>query len=66
MGRKRKPYPIFKEVTILDTAAEGKSMAKIDEKVVFVPLSVPGDIVDIQITRKRRRFMEGKVIHFHH
>ena len=66
MGRKRKPYPIFKEVTIIDTAAEGKSMAKIDEKVVFVPLSVPGDIVDIQITRKRRRFMEGKVIHFHH
>ncbi len=66
MGRKRKAYPIYKEVTIIDTAAEGKSMAKIDEKVVFVPLTVPGDVVDIQINRKRRRFMEGKAIHFHH
>lgn len=64
MPRRRK-QKIFEAVEILETAAEGKSMAKIDEKVLFVPQTVPGDVVDVQLTRKRRRFMEGRVIKFH-
>jgi len=64
MGRRRK-QKTYEEVEILETAAEGKSMAKVDEKVLFVPQTVPGDIVDVQITRKRRRFMEGRVTKFH-
>ena len=46
-------------------AAEGKSLARIDGKVVFVPFSVPGDVVDIQVTTKRSSYMEGYVTHFH-
>jgi 23S rRNA (uracil1939-C5)-methyltransferase len=64
MSRRRKKK-IYEEVEILETAAEGKSLARVDEKVLFVPHTVPGDIVDVQLTRKRRRFMEGRVIKFH-
>lgn len=64
MGRRnRKPF--FEKVEILETAAEGKSLARIDEKVLFVPGTVPGDVVDVQVLRKRKRFMEGKAVHFH-
>ena len=68
MGRRNnrnRELPILKQVEILNFAAEGKSMAKVNDKVVFVPLTVPGDIVDIQLTRSRTSFSEGKVIHFH-
>ncbi|KAA3647411.1 MAG: 23S rRNA (uracil(1939)-C(5))-methyltransferase RlmD [Bacteroidetes bacterium] len=64
MGRKsRKPF--YEQVEILDTAAEGKSLAKIDEKVIFIAGTVPGDIVDVQVFRKRKKFMEGRVTKFH-
>ena len=65
MARKSKSYPILEKVLITDFAAEGKSLARVDEQVVFVPHVVPGDIVDIQLTRKRSSFMEGRAIHFH-
>ncbi len=49
------------EITTL--AAEGKAIGKWDGGVVvFVPLTVPGDVVDVQITSKRRRYMEGRVV----
>ncbi len=63
--RKNLELPVLEQVEILDFAAEGKSLARVDEKVVFVPLTVPGDIVDIQLTRSRSSFSEGKVIKFH-
>ena len=64
MGRRnRKPF--YEEVEILDTAAEGKSIAKIDEKVIFIAGTVPGDVVDVQVFRKRKKFMEGRVTKFH-
>lgn len=65
MGRNRNRKPLLQNVTILDTAAEGKSLAKVDEKVVFVPQTVPGDVVDIQVTKKRKSYMEGRVTKFH-
>ncbi len=65
MGRNRNRKPLLENVTILDTAAEGKSLAKVDEKVVFVPQTVPGDVVDIQVTKKRKSYMEGRVTKFH-
>ncbi len=64
MGRKNRK-PKFEEVEILDAAAEGKSIAKIDEKVIFIAGTVPGDIVDVQVFRKRKKFMEGRVTKFH-
>ncbi len=46
---------------IVDIAAEGKAIGRWNEQVVFVPMAVPGDVVDVQVTNKRRRFMEGFV-----
>ena len=65
MSRKRKELPIIKEVTITDVAAEGKAILKLDDIVVFTQYAVPGDIVDIQITKKKKNYMEGRVINFH-
>lgn len=60
MGRRKKP--LIEGVEISKIAAEGKSIAYVDEKVLFVPNTVPGDIVDVQVTRKRKNFMEGFVV----
>lgn len=62
MARKKKSLPILKDVLITDIAAEGKAIAKVDDMVVFVPFVIPGDVVDIQITRKKNNFMEGRVL----
>ncbi len=62
MGRKAKP--LITNVHIEKVAAEGKSIAYVDEKVLFVPNTVPGDVVDVQVTRKRTSFMEGVVTRF--
>ena len=64
MGHK-KSLPILERVEITDLAAEGKALAKVDEMVIFVPWVAPGDIVDIQLTRKKRNFAEGYAIRFH-
>src|SRR5574344_156745 len=64
MTRKHKPYPILENVEIEAIAAEGKCLLHYDDKVVFVPFCVSGDIVDIQITKKKHSFMEGRVINF--
>jgi len=65
MAKNKKPHPIFTNITITDIAAEGKAIAKINDIVVFVPFVVPGDVVDLQVTRKKSHFMEARPIHFH-
>jgi 23S rRNA (uracil1939-C5)-methyltransferase len=65
MARKRKQLPMLEAVEITGVAAEGKAIAKIDGMAVFVPFAVPGDVVDIQLTRKRSSFAEGRIIRFH-
>ena len=66
MTRKKKPLPVLEKVVITDFAAEGKSLARLaDGMVLFVPWTVPGDIVDVQIRRKKHSFMEGEAIRFH-
>lgn len=65
MGRRKRKNEILEKVEIIDTAAEGKSLAKVNDQVLFVPHTVPGDVVDVQLYRKRRKFLEGKAIHFH-
>lgn len=59
MGRKR--LPAYTEVTIEDIAAEGKSIARVNDLVVFVKGAVPGDVVDLQVIRKRKSFQEAIV-----
>lgn len=63
MGRGKKP--LLEKVEIRKIAAEGKSIAYIDEKVLFVPNTVPGDIVDVQVSRKRKSFLEGFIVKTH-
>ena len=64
MSRKKKPLPILEQVEIEACAAEGKSLFHWDDLVVFVPFCVPGDIVDVQIRRKKHSFAEGEVVRF--
>ena len=61
MGRKKAKYPLIEGLEITDVAAEGKALGKYGDLVVFVPMAVPGDVVDVQVTNKRRRFMEGTI-----
>lgn len=49
---------------ITTLAAEGKAMGKVDNQVVFVPMTVPGDVVDVQVRKHHRRFMEATVVRF--
>ena len=65
MSRKKKPLPILENVEITDIAAEGKSLARVGEMVVFVPFCVPGDVVDLQVRRKKHHYCEAEVIRFH-
>ncbi len=65
MSRKHKELPVIKEVTITDVAAEGKAIVKSDDIVIFTQYTVPGDVVDLQITKKKKNYMEGRVINFH-
>ena len=62
MSRKRKPLPILTDILITDVAAEGKAIAKVDNLVIFVPYVVPGDVVDLQIKRKKHSYAEAEAI----
>ena len=53
MARKKKPLPLLEKVLITDVAAEGKALVKVDGLAIFVPYVVPGDVVDLQIRRKK-------------
>ncbi|MBO5131576.1 MAG: 23S rRNA (uracil(1939)-C(5))-methyltransferase RlmD [Paludibacteraceae bacterium] len=65
MGRRKKDLPLLEKVEITDVANEGKAIAKVNEMVVFTQYVVPGDIVDIQVTRKKNSYMEGRVTQIH-
>ncbi len=62
MSRKKKPFPILENVTITDIAAEGKSLVRINDMVVFVPWVIPGDVVDLQIRRKKHSYAEAEAV----
>ena len=63
---RRKNLPLLEEVTIENIGAEGKSLAKVDHIVVFVKDALPGDVVDLQVFRKKGRYMEARVVKYHH
>ena len=64
MARKRKELPFIEGLEITTLAAEGKAIGHYEGMVVFVPMTVPGDVVDVQVRAKHRRFMEGIVVNF--
>ena len=65
MGKDKKKLPILENVRITAIAAEGKALARVDERVVFVPYVVPGDFVDLQVKKKKHSFMEAVCINIH-
>lgn len=70
--RKRDRYPLYEKVEIVDLAIEGKAVGKVKNKnpelgdlTIFVSKTVPGDIVDVQINKKKKSYKEGYPVKFH-
>jgi 23S rRNA (uracil1939-C5)-methyltransferase len=62
--KNKKSLPVIEGVEITGVAAEGNAIAKYGDRIVFVPYVVPGDVVDIQLTRKKSSFAEGRAVRF--
>ena len=62
---KKKPLPVLEHVLITACAAEGKALARVDDTVVFVPFVVPGDVVDLQVKKKKSSYMEAVAVKMH-
>ncbi len=64
MSRK-KQKPFYEGLTIEDLGSEGKAITRKDDMVVFTTYAIPGDIVDLQVTRKRKKYAEATITKFH-
>ncbi|MBP5561724.1 MAG: class I SAM-dependent RNA methyltransferase, partial [Muribaculaceae bacterium] len=62
MVRKKKQLPLVEGLEITGVAAEGKSLARWNDLVVFIPYGAPGDVADVQITRKKHSYAEGRIV----
>ncbi|MDF2437965.1 MAG: rRNA m(5)U939 methyltransferase [Bacteroidota bacterium] len=62
----KKPLPILENITVTDTSSDGHSIARTDEYVIFIKGAVPGDVVDLQITRKKSKYREANTIAVKH
>lgn len=65
MARKKKALPLLERIEITGVAAEGKALARVDDFVVFVPFVVPGDVVDLQVRRKKHSYAEAEAVNYH-
>lgn len=65
LARKKKELPLLEQVEITGVAAEGKALARVDDMVVFIPFVAPGDVVDLQLYRKKHKYAEGRVVKVH-
>jgi 23S rRNA (uracil1939-C5)-methyltransferase len=63
--RKKKKNIVLEKVLVADYAAEGKSLARVDGKVIFMENAIPGDVVDLRLTRNKKDWAEGSVMAFH-
>lgn len=61
MSRKRKPLPLIEGLEITAIAAEGNALGRHDNMVVFVPFAAPGDVVDVQLEKKKKNFAAGRI-----
>jgi 23S rRNA (uracil1939-C5)-methyltransferase len=64
VGR-NKNLPLLQEITVENIGAEGRAIARVDNMVVFIKQAVPGDVVDLQVYRKKGRYMEARVVQTH-
>ncbi|MEC3966094.1 23S rRNA (uracil(1939)-C(5))-methyltransferase RlmD [Flagellimonas halotolerans] len=64
--RKNKRRKTFENVEVVDAGAKGKSVGKApDGRVIFLTNAVPGDVVDVTTTKKRKAYFEGVATNFH-
>ncbi len=61
MGKKKEKF-VLNNVMVTDFAAEGNAITKIDDKVVFVPFAVPGDIVDIEVFKQKKNYCQAHLL----
>lgn len=65
MGRRKSKRIILEDLKVIDAGAKGKAIAKAqDGRVVFISNAVPGDVVTVQTTKKRKAYYEGEAISF--
>ncbi|MCQ2233483.1 MAG: 23S rRNA (uracil(1939)-C(5))-methyltransferase RlmD [Paludibacteraceae bacterium] len=64
MAPRKKNLPLLEAVEITGIAGEGKALSKTENGVLFTQYAVPGDIVDIQVTKKKNNYMEGRVVRY--
>ncbi|MDP4184022.1 MAG: 23S rRNA (uracil(1939)-C(5))-methyltransferase RlmD [Bacteroidota bacterium] len=65
MAHSRRNKPLYERVTITDVGAEGKALVRINDVVVFTTNVIPGDIVDLQVTKKKSNYQEARVVKIH-
>ncbi|HEY9115154.1 MAG TPA: 23S rRNA (uracil(1939)-C(5))-methyltransferase RlmD [Bacteroidales bacterium] len=65
MARRKDNLPLIEKLEIIDAGAEGKAVGRWNDRVVFVKFGAPGDVVDVQVLKKKKRFFEGKIVKFH-
>lgn len=61
MKKKKEPEYLY-DVEIVDAGSEGMSVAKPEGRVIFIPFGVPGDVVDIQVFKKKKNYFEGRIL----
>lgn len=64
MSKRRDKNQVLQQLKVEDYAAEGKSLSRVDGKVIFIEGAVPGDVVDVRLSKSKKDWAEGKAIHF--
>jgi len=62
---RRKKLPLLQQITLSGIGTKGKTIAWVNEQKVVVDRGLPGDVVDLQVIRKRKNYLEARVVHFH-
>ena len=66
MGRRKQNRQVFENISVTDAGAKGKAIGHApDGKVIFINNAVPGDVVDVQTTKKRKAYYEGTATNIH-
>ena len=66
MGNKKRKEPVLIEnITIIDTSNKGKSIAKHEGRTIFVQGGVPGDVCNITVFKRRRKFWQARIEKIH-
>lgn len=62
---RKKKNIIIENITVEDYAAEGRSLARVDGKVIFIEEAVPGDVVDVRLGKNKKDWAEGRPVRYH-